>query len=214
MPLDSAKFLRLLTALAAMCLLAASCWAPAEGGESSYAASSEPPAATFGAETVESRAESKAQTGDTGKIIPVEADYVPAGEGFHSVGVARYNFWLTIPERWRAFDTARNGDGYYLDCGNEGIDARTYGGNYLPEVEQDGYPHREGQQVTDFVFDSGTVGVAVLLPEQSVRYLYIQDGRVITFFVNFSQDPDWYEANRTLLEQVAGTLRDGKIILE
>lgn len=148
-----------------------------------------------------------------------EAEYVPKEEGFHAVGVPRHNFWLTIPGEWRAY-SSRSADGYFLDCGNESVDVRTYGSHHMPELwgEEEGamgYPYAsEDALLEEFEFDSGLTGVSILEEGESVMYLYVEDGRDIYFTVDFRESPEWYGENEELVRKVAATLRDGMRVLE
>lgn len=134
-----------------------------------------------------------------------EAEYYSDGDS-KSFGNARYNFWITIPQEWRAFDRSGNGDGYFIECGNPDIDMRVFGGNYLPELEDTNKIAGEA-----FLFDSGVQGFADA-DDDTLTWSYISEveNNVISFYIDYSNDPAWFSEHEETVMTVAKSLRDGQ----
>lgn len=126
-------------------------------------------------------------------------------------GDARFNFFLTIPSDWDAFDNSVNGDGYLIECKNKNIDMRVYGVyDVLPEeyyINSD-----NGNTVAEFVFDSGISGWQIHKENSCIKFLYRTDGRYITFYLNYEKDLKWFNENQEIIFSVAKTLKDGELI--
>lgn len=133
--------------------------------------------------------------------IAIEADYVPTGEQQHSIMNPRFRFALTMPNTWKAFDRSANGDGYFIDCGNPAIDIRVYGRYEVVPIEEE-------QSGDAFAFASGQTGWALQSPGESIHYFYLADERIITFYVGYEDDEQWYDEHRDALALIAATLRD------
>jgi len=123
---------------------------------------------------------------------------------------ARFNFWLTIPSEWKASDRSVNGDGYFIECGNENIDMRVYGSYAV--LPQDYYLNTDdGSVVADFLFDGGIVGWQKQKADTYIQFFYYSNARYITFHLNYQNDPVWFNENEEKINLIAKTLRDGYI---
>lgn len=124
------------------------------------------------------------------------------------IGNARFNFWMTIPSDWKVFNRSENDDGYFIECENKGIDMRVYGENdVLPD---DFYITSDDDSlVSEFVFDSGISGWQITKVNYYTKFLYKDNGRYITFYLDYENDFEWFEENQEKILLVAKTLRDG-----
>jgi len=126
------------------------------------------------------------------------------------IGNPRFDFWLTIPTEWKAYDRSHNGDGYYIDCENKNIDMRVYG-EYSP-LPEDFYikSNDDDSTVTEFVFDSGINGWQITKVNHFTKFLYKSNGRYITFYLQYENDPTWFDESQEKILLIARTLRDGE----
>ena len=124
-----------------------------------------------------------------------------------TIGNARYNFFVTIPHNWQAVDRAENGDGYFIECGNSNIDMRVYGANYLPELGE-----LNGLVGESFAFTCGVHGfIAIGDDALTCSYLSEDESSVISFYIDYSGNPDWFAKNEETVMMVAQSLRDEQL---
>lgn len=133
--------------------------------------------------------------------IEIEAEYFPTGEQQHIIMNPRFRFALTMPDTWKAFDRSANGDGYFIDCGNPAVDIRVYGRYNV-------VPKEEDESGETFALANGQTGWIEQIPGESIHYSYLADERIITFYVNYQQDAQWYAEQSENLAAIATTLRD------
>lgn len=130
----------------------------------------------------------------------IEASYFPTESStFKKVGNPRFNFWFDIPTDWRAFDRSANGDGYFLDVGNPGVDVRAYGSGLDVVLDQ-------SQDKTPFRFADGKLGWR-LTKETSMTYVRPEGDHFLYLYV---QAPAaWVKKNEEAISRVARSLRPG-----
>lgn len=129
---------------------------------------------------------------------------------YKTIGNARFNFWIDIPNDWKAFDSSANGDGYFIVSDNNLIDIRVYGGllingsdDYLKVLkDNDG-------EISDFTFRDGTNGIEVVKSTSETEFTCLLKDRYISLYVNYGADKAWLEKNKDIVMYIAKSLRSG-----
>lgn len=137
-----------------------------------------------------------------------EAKYFPSSiANYHSIANPRFNFWIDIPESWRAIDSFANGDGYYIQCGTPRIDIRVYGG-YSVTADTESIKLLAGKsgKVSRFAFKDGTEGFRISVGNK-LYFVRFGQGKQITLYV--SANTKWLKREARTIEAVARSLRHG-----
>ena len=154
----------------------------------------------------ERQAESKSLSADKAESSP-ESPAAAEDDWGKAIGNARYNFFVTIPHEWQAVDRSENGDGYFIECENSNIDMRVYGANYLPELGE-----LNGLVGKPFAFTGGVQGLINIDDGiLTCSYLSEDETSVISFYIDYSGDPAWFEKNEETVMLVAQSLRNTEI---
>jgi len=140
-----------------------------------------------------------------------EAKYFTStNSDYKKIGNARYNFWIDIPNEWKAFESSSNGDGYFIISDNDKIDIRVYGGilvsgaqNYLDILKGD------NGIVGDFKFNSNIIGKQVSKTDSNVTYTCSLGDIHLDFYVNYEKDKSWFDKNKSIIQNIAKSLRSG-----
>lgn len=140
-----------------------------------------------------------------------EAEYYPTDNtGYKMIGNARFNFWIDIPNGWKAFDRSVNGDGYIILADNTNIDIRANGGlNIKSPQENIDDLNSDNKSVSDFTFRNGMVGKQVIKSDSEMRFTCFFSDRHINFYVNYEKDKNWFNENKDTILYIAKSLRSG-----
>ena len=119
----------------------------------------------------------------------------------------KLGFAITVPASWTAKDIADTGDGHFIDCGNGSVVMRVYG-ETMTMPEEFYLLVAAGERLSVFVFGSGIQGWKIAQQGVFEKYMYSSEGRYVTFYVDYRNDPAWYEDYSDDIEDMARTLRD------
>ena len=138
-----------------------------------------------------------------------EARYYPTSvEGYKTAHNEAFDFWFDIPEDWKAIDKSKNGDGYYIISDNAGMDIRVYG-LIKSSTEEEYYRKLSGNdgQIEDFTFNDGEPGKKIRNLDSRVYFVRVDEDTFICFYVNYTNNAAWYEANQDKLTSIAMSIR-------
>lgn len=129
-----------------------------------------------------------------------EARYFAAQTpGWHSIGNPRFDFWVDLPKRWRAFDRSENGDGYQIEVGNPGVALRVYG-SYLET------PAEPGDRVERFRFRDGSLGERI---ERGNEVIFVRRLPERFVFLSVQGPKGWRLRHAATIQLAAASLRPG-----
>jgi len=115
----------------------------------------------------------------------------------------RFGFLFTIPENWEAIDSSANGDGYFINAGNDEVDLRIYA-EIIPEGHSMDIIAPQCDSLANFTFSDGKYGkICDVDPEQIFIFRDNSDHR-ISLFVNAPLN--WIKSNRHIITAIAKSL--------
>ena len=126
--------------------------------------------------------------------------------GFKTTVNERYGFSFKIPSNWKALDKSNNGDGYFIETGEKGVDLRIYGeqieGNeVMAEMEL-----KSCEKTEDFKFSNGYPGTVCYQSGDTYYYLDTPKTRII-FYVH--ADSKWKQRNGETINTIAKSMNAG-----
>lgn len=134
-----------------------------------------------------------------------EADYT-ATDGGQQVHNERYGFDFVLPTHYKAIDKSNNGDGYFIETGDKGIDIRIYGENIADNTVAAELALSACERTEKFRFDNGYPGLKCY-QGKDVYFYYDTPTLRITLYVHA---PDaWMQRNAATIESIAGSIRGG-----
>ena len=138
-----------------------------------------------------------------------EAKYYPnAVEGYKTVGNEAFAFWFDLPEDWKAVDKSQNGDGYFIISDAADMDIRVYG-LLKDSTEEEYYQKLSGKngEIEDITFNDGEPGKKIKNTNSRVYFVRVDGDSYICFYVNYKENPAWYQQNEDMLADIAMSMR-------
>lgn len=173
------------------------------------------PAQTGSSENQGAGTTAKGNTSDSSEINQSgsdegkEAKYYPnAVEGYKTAYNEVFDFWFDLPEDWKAVDRSESGDGYYIISDAPDMDIRVYG-VMKDTAEEEYYQKLSGKngKIEDFTFNDGEPGKKIQNTNSRTYFVRVDGDTYICFYVNFKNDPSWYEKNIDELTNIAMSIR-------
>jgi hypothetical protein len=137
-----------------------------------------------------------------------EATYFPAHDpDYRTCSNAKFGFWFDLPRGWRAVDRSAVGDGYFIECGEHGIDIRIYGMQREPNDDElfrtmVGDP----EKVEPFSFRDGANGSVLFMDH--IRY-FVRSTPEVRVMLYVKADEAWYQKNKEIILAMARSIRFG-----
>ncbi|MGD2034199.1 MAG: hypothetical protein PVF73_04025 [Bacteroidales bacterium] len=115
----------------------------------------------------------------------------------------RFSFEFSIPVNWHAIDSSANGDGYFIDTGNERVDLRIYAeifppGNSMEIVES------QCDSMAVFTFHDGHKGKVCKVNANELFIFRDNDVNRISLYIDAPEN--WITSNKLLIREIAGSL--------
>lgn len=147
---------------------------------------------------------------DLQTIIEEEAtspETVKKTDGDQTIYNERFDFQFTVPGHYTVTEKSNNGDGYFVSCGDEGVDIRVYGENISDNQVMAEMELNACESKITFQFKNGYPGLLCL--QSGDRYYYYDTPKTrVTLYIH--APARWFERNAQLVETIAKSLSVGK----
>ncbi len=116
---------------------------------------------------------------------------------------ARFNFGFTIPARYKVKDQSDNGDGYFIETGDAGVDLRIYGEDLTDNTLMAELELKSCEKTESFRFSNGYPGTKCY---QSGDIYYYYDTPKVRVVCYAHANARWMERNAMLLDEIAKSI--------
>ncbi len=135
-----------------------------------------------------------------------EANYKDAkASGSKKIINERYSFSFEIPAAWKAAEKSNNGDGYFIETGEKGIDLRVYGENIQGNEIMAEMELKTCERTETFKYSNGYPGI-VCYQSGDVYYYYDTPKTRITFYIHAPKN--WQEKNAVIINSIAKSVTE------
>lgn len=131
-----------------------------------------------------------------------EAHYLDA-QGMHEVHNERYGFTFVIPVHFKATDKSNNGDGYFIETGDQGVDIRVYGESIADNALMAELALQSCTRTEKFRFANGYPGTKCF-QSADIYYYYDTPTTRITLYVHAPER--WMQRNAHVAEEIAKSI--------
>lgn len=131
------------------------------------------------------------------------AHYTTAGDGTQLVLNERFGFTFKLPANYTATDKSNNGDGYFIETGDKGVDLRIYGENIDGNTLMAELELSTCESTESFRFANGFPGTLCL--QSGDRYYYYDTPK--TRIICYVHAPKiWMQRNESKITEMAKSI--------